>query len=65
MGISDMEREGHWVTKDNKEVEHRWSHGEPNGDRSENCVAALEDGSWNDDNCHGHKWYICEKYKGV
>ncbi len=60
-----------WLDKDGNDVDsnleayNNWNDEEPNNSGqligSEDCVEIRADGTWNDNECSGEKFFICEK----
>ncbi|XP_070547771.1 C-type lectin lectoxin-Thr1-like [Ptychodera flava] len=63
IGLNDRQAEGCWVWDSGKSSSYRnWYVGEPNGGRSENCVAmrSHRQGRWNDESCYNRRGFICK-----
>ncbi|XP_028016316.1 CD209 antigen isoform X4 [Eptesicus fuscus] len=61
IGLSDEHNEGSWKWVDNTPLNISfWKKGEPNNQGDEDC-AELSGNGWNDNNCNGELFWICEK----
>lgn len=61
IGLSDEDAEGEWVWTDSTVATwFNWVGGEPNGERSENCVEVRTLGGWNDRPCSYDRRFVCE-----
>uniref|UniRef100_A0A8C6XE09 C-type lectin domain-containing protein n=1 Tax=Naja naja TaxID=35670 RepID=A0A8C6XE09_NAJNA len=62
MGLSDTDKENHWIWVDNTTLSFFWGKDEPNNAGSgEDCATLRFSGKWNDAACSKNEFSICEK----
>ena len=64
IGMSDLSSEGNWVWEDgysNPNMYLSWDKDEPNNANNEDCATMRQgfNGDWNDKDCGGSYWFIC------
>ena len=64
IGLNDIANEGSFIyNSDQSSISwENWIDGQPNnGQGGQDCVAANDNGEWDDVKCHSLRYFVCEK----